>query len=56
MAGITEEAAGICEHTVEGADCTQIHKAGHLIRYAGFVVIEPPGSALLDFPGDSAVR
>ena len=55
MAGIAEEGAGVGEHANEITQKSQIAKGFHLLFHAGFVVIEPPGGAVLDLAGDGTV-
>ena len=55
MAGIAEEGAGVGEHANEITQKSQIAQGFHLLFHAGFVVIEPPGGAVLDLAGDGTV-
>ena len=55
MPCVAEEGAGVCEHTDEVAQKTQVCQGDHLLFHAGLVVIEPPGRAVLDLAGDGAI-
>ena len=55
MAGIAEEGAGVGEHANEITQKSQIAQGFHLLFHAGFVVIKPPGGAVLDLAGDGTV-
>ena len=51
MTGITQKTAGVGKHTDEVTKQTEVRKADQLIPHALFVVVEPPGTAVLDFSG-----
>ena len=48
MAGIGKKASGICKHSHKAGQIAQLCQRGKLLLDAGLVVIEPPGTSLLD--------
>ena len=53
VAGVAEEAAGVGEHPDEVAQQAQVGQADELLPHAGLVVVEPPGAAVLELPGNA---
>lgn len=49
VSGVGEEASRIGQHADEVGEKPQVCKRGHLLGHSGFIVVEPPGGAVLDF-------
>ena len=55
MSCVGQETSGICQHADEVGKQSQVRQTGQLVDHTLPVVIEPPGTALLDLANAAAV-
>ena len=56
MPGVAEKAPGVREHAHKGAEHAFIGEAGQVFPHPAFMVVEPPGAAVLEFAEAAALE